>query len=163
MVRSDRFQPTGPVQDPPDRGPLRLEMSRAVPLGAAIAALSALLTWSYTAGGAVSSQAAVNAGAADRMARIEASQAKEEAALRSDMTERMARMESAVNLRFDAWDKRGDARMAMLTGKFDTADKRDEDIANQMNALNLRLTRMEALREFNSQNGPGAPAPGARK
>lgn len=162
LVRTDRFQPQGPMQDPPGSGPFRLELSRAVPLGAVIAAVSALLTWSYKSGGAESSQAALNAAMTDRMARIEAAQAKDMAGLRSDMTERMARVESTVSLRFDAWDKRGDARMAMLTGKFDTADKRDGTIFDQMNALNLRLTRIEALREFNSQNGLGSPA-GGRK
>ena len=172
-VRSDRFQPQGPVADPARRDPPWLELLRSVPLAVVLGLLGGVFGWgvryaTFQSDGKeqadrigrleLAQTAAITtlkADLLDKITRLEASSGKELTALRTSLGDQMTRMESTNNLRFDAWDKRGDARMAMLTGRFEKADSRDETILDAMNKLDNRLTRVEALREFTAANGPG--------
>ena len=125
------------------------ELVRTVPSTVLLGLVAGVFGWGVAYKGFTASLDAQ----ADRIGRLEAKQA-------ADLSE----LKLALTTRFDALDRRGDGRMADIRNRADAADKRDEQISGELTALNLRLTRLEAAREFVNANGPGEtarPAPGA--
>ena len=150
-MRQDRFQPHGPVEG---REP-RFELSRVLPVSVLIGALSA----AFSCGVFYATQGSTNTWLTERITRLEANDAASLARLEAAMIERITRLEAATTSRFDQVDRRGDGRVRDMNARIDNTDKRDEALADALSKQDLRLTRMEALKEFMNQNGPGAKRP----
>lgn len=165
-MRQDRFQPAGPPALP-----AWSDMLRSVPIALVAAGISGVFGWgvSYATFKAKLDEQAAWIGRVEVQQQKDAlagrtSQDKEVAALYAALNsglarveaggiERTGRLERDTNTRFDAYDKRGDARMLMLTTRFEKGDTRDETVADALNQLNVRMTRIETIREFNQANG----------
>ena len=146
------------------------ELIRAVPSTVLFGVVAGVFGWGVAYKGFTSSVDAQG----ERIGRLEAKQAADIAGLKTDFAtalarletatvERVTRLETATSSRFDALDRRGDGRMAAIQGRADKADLRDEQITEALNALSLRLTRLEAAREFVNANGTGESGRGGKR
>ena len=129
-------------------------LGRQIPLALVISLASSV----FMAGVFYATQGSTNTSAADRTMRLENSTTERLASLQLGVTEKLIKLETDMSSRINKLEASVNERQNRserdIVTRFESWEKNAEGRSAAIYALENRMTRVEAQREFNNQNGP---------